>query len=835
MGHRLITCCLLSLLPVFIVSANPDRIIEDIRVTRTGSSALVQIAMGCRMRLLEQQPQTGGDRLRIILVMDHSCGAATIDPMNEVSRPSGAGLAEIDDVLFDTTGAGRGVITVNFQQPVGFKVSQKVTGGLTIEVNLSDNNFETSAPVVTTTPVSPQSNGNDLSDVRVPRPLRLRPAPPQEERYALLLGVFQDAQLAAQGLPERYREFTTYTTEIPVGNKFWQGLHLGFFASELEATNAIADLSTVYPDAWSVVVDRSQQNEAKANQVDPEPVQALPEPTPTVVDAQLDDATLTQLMAAGKKAIVERRYVEAIDTYQQIVEVNDNPHQRQAREFLGLAYERNGQLDHAQAEYRRYLEDYPNTPELARVEARLTALESIDSPAQVTRSPEADSDAASRWQSYAGFAQYYRYNIEEIPSGLGQVDELSGLTTYGNFMVERHGDRFDVAARANASYYYETTSDNDSLGNTGWVSHGYLDVTDKDLQLHGRLGRQTRTGSGVLGRFDGLLVGYQFRPNMNLNVVLGRPVESPRYQYNDRRFFYGASVDFENLLDGVDFTVFTHRQTVDGIEDRNAVGGEVHYSTDRWNVIGVTDYDLGYQTLNTALVSSHFRLNDVTTVNAFFDFGAQPYLTTQNALAGQTTTSIETLRQTFTESQIRTIARNRTAQAFRGSMGFVRTLNDRYKLNADITYTEFDATVASAGVAALPASGPQYFYNFTLTQTGWFKPGALTLVTLRYQDTRTFSGPTLIFDTRYPLRAGFRFNPRMSVTQRDNQDLSTQTVATGSVRLLYRWGERFLLELEGGIRWSDRELPAENPDPFFPQGNEQILGNYFTLGYRADF
>ncbi|MEM7282809.1 MAG: tetratricopeptide repeat protein, partial [Pseudomonadota bacterium] len=627
--RRLLFFLLLSL-PVWVNANVLDRMIEDVRVSRTGDQATVQIALGCRMRLLEQQPDDGGTRLRIVLVMDNQCRNAAGGAMNEVSRPSGAGLADIDEVFFDTPGNGRGVVTLTFERPVGFVVSQQVTGGLTVAVDLGTSEFAATPPV-SSSAATAQVDRQSATRPNTPRPLRLRPAESDSERYSLLLGVFQDAEIAAEGIPEAFRDFTTYTTEIPVGNRFWQGLHLGFFATEPEAQQAIAQLQSIYPDVWVVVVDKRQQTEAVANQVQPSETQILPEPAPAIEGANLETTTLASLMKAGKQSIVERQYQQAINAYTQVLSVEDNPHRRQAREFLGLAFERNGQLDHAKSEYQRYLNDYPNAPELARVQSRLNALSTIDQDIQATRQPEPQSGDVSPWNTYAGFAQYFRYNIEEIPNGLGQVDELSGITTYGNLNVERTGERFDLATRVNASYYYETVSDDGSVGNTGWVSHAYLDVMDKELGLEGRIGRQTRNGTGVLGRFDGLYLGYRFKPWVSFNAVLGRPVESPRFQYNDRRFFYGLSVNFESLLDGLDFTLFNHRQTVDGIEDRNAVGGEAHYSTNRWNVIAVTDYDLGYQTLNTALVSAHYRLGEETTINGFFDFGAQPYLTTQNA------------------------------------------------------------------------------------------------------------------------------------------------------------------------------------------------------------
>ena len=59
-----------------------------------------------------------------------------------------------------------------------------------------------------------------------------------------------------------------------------------------------------------------------------------------------------------------------------------------------------------------------------------------------------------------------------------------------------------------------------------------------------RLGRQTRNSSGVLGRFDGILLGYQAKSNLRFNLVGGFPVLTSRQTYVLKdRYFYGASVD----------------------------------------------------------------------------------------------------------------------------------------------------------------------------------------------------------------------------------------------------------------------------------------------------
>ena len=111
--------------------------------------------------------------------------------------------------------------------------------------------------------------------------------------------------------------------------------------------------------------------------------------------------------------------------------------------------------------------------------------------------------------------------------------------------------------------------------------------------------------------------------------------------------------------------------------------------------------------------------------------GTAPFLTTHNALIGQSAATIEELLRTYSEGQIRRIARNRTAQAHDAALGLSWPVFDRYQLNVDLMFSEFDATVASAGVMALPASGSLQFVQATLVGSSVLKSGYTAIFSLR--------------------------------------------------------------------------------------------------------
>ena len=253
------------------------------------------------------------------------------------------------------------------------------------------------------------------------------------------------------------------------------------------------------------------------------------------------------------------------------------------------------------------------------------------------------------------------------------------------------------------------------------------------------------------------------------------------------------------------------------------------------NVVGLVDYDASYNVLNTLLVNSTWRFDNDWQVNGMVRFGAQPYLTTRNALAGQSAVSIEEMLDTYTEGQIRTLARDRTAQSTTASVGLSVPLTERLDVRFDVTSRQSEATVESGGVAAMPATGGQLYVNARLVGSSILKQGDLTMLTLRHDTTRTRDSSMVLADTRLPFGERLRINPRVSVTQRtDNTTGMEQIIAAPSLRILYRW-KRLMIDLEGGGRWASRELPPEEFDPFTPDGTEVLTGGFVNLGYRLEF
>jgi hypothetical protein len=111
------------------------------------------------------------------------------------------------------------------------------------------------------------------------------------------------------------------------------------------------------------------------------------------------------------------------------------------------------------------------------------------------------------WEVRGGVAQYVRHTELELLGTDGS--QHSHLATNLNLVVRRHGERFAMLQRFDAAYHYnlldasESSDPEDQLH----VTNAYVDLTDSKHDWQARVGRQSRFGSGIVGRFDGAHVG----------------------------------------------------------------------------------------------------------------------------------------------------------------------------------------------------------------------------------------------------------------------------------------------------------------------------------------
>ncbi len=835
------------LIVVMLVSgaaaAAPNLALENILVSKTNGVTNVQIWPACRMRYVDHAPGGIGLELRIRVSASGECSELLEGVSSEVYLPGGRRLGGVSDVRFDALASGDTFITLRFDRPQQFDVRQHTIGWIEvfIDTNVDSRTLPANLPPPLDTEPDPAVPPPSLAVEPPPRPAaaprraptRRQAAPSEIDEFVVQLGVFESVDRAVEALLRVGTAHFSYTTDFEINGTVWHGLQVGFFDSESAAEAVLLELRPTFPDSWVRFVTPSEAGDARDHGALRVSQNGQMPAVRVTQSANGDSGDMSTWMSAGRQALLDRRYSDAIDSYTRVLEHPDSQHRATAREYIGVAYERTGQRGNAVAEYRAVLAEFPDGEGAARVESRLTSLLTATAAAAVApeTGPRPQTDG---WQVYGGVSQYYWRNEEQLVHDGNRLVSSSGMLALGDVTASRRGSRFDVLARANGGYQLNLV-ESDGTGDVGWVSDAYVDIVDNALGLQAKVGRQTRRSDGAIGRFDGAAFRYQWTPDLSLSVSSGFPIDSSRSATETERFFYAASAQVENLWEMLSVNAYAHLQTVDGIADRRAVGGEVQYREGPVNVVGLVDYDFSYSMLNTLLVNGTWALQNDWRLNGVVRVGAQPYLTTRNALAGQAANSIDELLETYTEGQIRTLARDRTAQATTMSAGVSLPLTERIRLSLDLTARQSDATEASGGVASIPDTGTQMFYNATFVGSSLMRQGGLTVLTLRHDATRTRDSSMLMIDTRLPFGEGLRINPRLSLVSRtDNLSGVDQLIASPSIRIVYRWNA-LMIDLEAGGRWSSRELPPAEFDPFTTDGTEELTGGFVNLGYRLEF
>ena len=777
--------------------AGPGFIAES-QVQRGSVYAELAVRFRCDVQYLGHDPSAAGDVLRIRLESTPVCtGAApSIADVKEQHRPLSADEARIESIEYDGESPGNRILRINFSERVRFDVDAG-----------SDRNAIRVRVFAQAAAETTETSSTAAATRLQRRPVATGP------NYVINLESSQRPPATAD-MPELAvpADKRLYVSEAQIDGETWYRVRVGDFASAEAAARALADFRAQYPGAW---IDRADADRETR-------VQAAPPPATTTAPATVaDDATsdkAAEVMNEARRAMTVGELSRAVQLYTKVLQMPPNAHQPDAQEFLALARERNGQIAHAKAEYERYLDVYADEEGAERVEQRLAALLATAGSRPARAAPAAGGQAAGRasvfdgWNIRTFLSQYYRRDVNQVND---QEEIVSQSSIYSDLSVDarRRGERFDFSARLTAGYRTDLMEDErPSSGNDLRLSYAYADLADARTGLRGRIGRQTRNTGGVLGRFDGINLGYALNDRLRFEAVAGRPVYSTARDPDDSRRFRGVSSTFAPFDNALDLGVFYIEQDIDGLTDRQAVGAEVRYFGDNQSLWSIVDYDTEFGELGSLFVQGSWRLPANFTVTGVVDRRRSPFLSLGNALIGQQLESFEQLRLFFTEEEIRQFALDRSAATTTYTFGLSRPFTPKVSANFNASISSIDSTPESGGVAATPDSEYSY-YSADLVASSLFTEGDVGIFGLRYAVSETTDVYSTTFDTRFPVGRGWRISPRLRVDYREiKTDQSTQWIYTPALRVQYRMGRQLRFELQTGKQFSTREMETTDQD-----------------------
>lgn len=461
------------------------------------------------------------------------------------------------------------------------------------------------------------------------------------------------------------------------------------------------------------------------------------------------------------------------------------------------------------------------------------------------KAPEHSSSKTEGWRVYGGVSQYYRYADVKIsrsgdprfntPSTMNAQTSESDLRTNLDFNARYRGEDWDMRSRFNGGYvadfldHSKDTFHSRYSGNRALLSDAYIDVRNRRADISAKFGRQYGSTGGVFGRFDGGQIGVPVVSGVRANFVAGTPVDltSDKTVDDTSSYFYGANIDIAPKNSRWQYNLYTLQEMIDGIVDRRAVGGETRYYGEGRSLLSLLDYDIDYSALNRALLIGTWTLPSKTTLNATIDYGYSPLLTTRNALMSQPNySSIKQLLQTYSESEIKQLARDRTAKYHNVSASVTQEFTPNLQLYGSVGEYYYGAMPASGGVEAMTATGSEYDYELQLIASGWLQQNDTTSFGARYYDGATVRRSAVGVDGRY-LFGNWRLNPRLWIELRNNlTDSTDEWVYRPGLRIEYSFLRRYHIEFDASSDIYKGKIPQI--------GNQDIVGNFLQLGYRID-
>ena len=573
----------------------------------------------------------------------------------------------------------------------------------------------------------------------------------------------------------------------------------------------------------------------------------------------------------AKSALNRKDPAAAIEALNALLNLPSNASSQEAQELIGMAYEQNGQNAKARSEYEFYVKTYPKGEGAARVNARLAALASI--PAAEPAARPARRQEATGWQASGGFGQTRYYgksntiieplsiivcspaqllNPALVPVGeqcsqtananainpqniaiTAQSALVSSLDFMARSRTESSDSRF-VVRDVDTRYFLHGRSYKSDINR---LNAAYFERSSSDAGYLMRLGRQTASGGGVLGRFDGALAGYDFSKNWRLNGVAGNVVEFGS-QYT--KTFYGANLDLKSLPSNWSGNAFAIQQQVGSNIDRQAVGGEVRYFDAKKNYFALVDYDASFQALNIAMLQANWNADIGTTYYLTLDHRRSPVLMLTSA-SDVTGMNLDTLINLKGDRAIRDDIVRITPMMTMLSTGLMHPVSVKWQLGGDFQVSNMAATQASQNLpstaqlptqyAAIPATGDTYVLSARAIGNGVLFSNDMTIFSGSYIDAKKTTGVITYSAQSYAVThvarpaEGWQLDTSLRLYYQDSSNGEKKERINPVLRALYHLKNNLSFEAEIN---QENETKRGGPSP----GSSN--NSYYYAGYRWD-
>jgi hypothetical protein len=670
-----------------------------------------------------------------------------------------------------------------------------------------------------------------------------------EKRYVVTLQSSTEPDLKLDvPVPASLQDYQVFTGRRVVDGKTVYEVNLGYFETQKAANDARALLVNRFPQATVTGLD------AKAGvAVLPVPPTASPvdgavatppitAETPAVLASSAEvDAQAAQLLAQAKADYGQQNFGPVVDTVNKILALPPNPSSRETQELAGLVRVRLGDVVQARAEFELFLKLYPNGTDADRVRIELAKLPANQTSVRLKPkvAPSSTIVGTVSQYYYGGASQVRTQDFNDsVIGGLPQppseatlsgTDQSQAITNVDFNWRYRDSDT-DMRFVFRDSFTANLMSDA-RRKHRNRLSALYFDY--RALQLGGsiRLGRQSPTGGGVLGRFDGAQAGYYFMPKWKVNVVAGVPDEK---LLDSKRHFYGASVDAEALTSHISGSLYGIQQVIDGEVDRRALGSELRYFNGGVSLSSLLDYDTSIKGLNIASLQGNWQSEGNSTVNFMYDRRTTPMLMLGNALffqdpaAPAQATRLRDLLSANTIEALRRQVKATTSYTTQALLGATTPLTGNWQVGGNVSLTNVGAIEPIPIIlpTGAPSTGNLWATGFQLIGTNLYSVRDTHVLGITALKGPLYHGQLLTYNNSTQIAEFWLVEPSIKYyAQSDNAGVRVSRWSPG-LRLTYRATQQVSLESDITTEFSSTKGPTHN---------ETASRVFYSLGARYDF
>jgi tetratricopeptide (TPR) repeat protein len=761
----------------------------------------ISVQFSCSVRYIGNTPINHGSSTTITLRLGPDCGSLGNAFAPELPLVGGGGQL-VTGARVESFVPGEVTLELRWIRELDFVMAPTATG-LGLRVRVIGTGHQRKASVLLSETEAPQGYAVNLES--------------SSEQFS------QNAvEAAAAALKTQ-----AYVSETDIEETHWYRLRAGPFTTRTEAERVLQIAQSAYPRAWLAVNDEQSDLTVIERAGVPSPAAAVP------TDPPLPGEQRTQILRDARAALEKHQYPEAVDLLSRLLRQPEYPARAEAQELMGLVRERAGQLAQAKAEYQAYLQRYPEGPAAARVRGRLQALAA----ASIAPKSMGEFGAAegNRWTVVGSGALTYQYARDQSASAgttTGTTSANAALI-YGDLLLRDRGERYDFTARVDAGYTQNLVTT--FGGSQDRTTAAYVEFTDRNWGLTGRVGRQSLASLGVIGLFDGVFVGYQVNPKFSVSAAAGLPAYTSYSAFSTQQKFGTVTAEYGPFRQAWVFDAYLFDQTVAGETDRRSIGLQTRYTVPGRTAVILADYDIAFHELNSVTLIGNLKVGQLWILGFDADYRRSPLLELSNALIGQTAADLSALRAEFTPSQIKQLALDRTATSDTFVVSASRPLGERWQFMVDLAALQLGGTPASGGVAATASTGLDKNIAVQVSGSSLMQASDLHIFGARFDDSPTSRSTTLSWDARFALPGAWRFGPRFSVEQLNDAML-------GGKQVLYLpevrgdWtSRRAVFELIAGYQLQQQQTLLPTLTGQTQTGTLDQRSLYISAAYRLRF